>query len=383
MSKEAMANVPLSVFGDIVHRLERSAAPRKIPLHQGKTAFTIPIELRSWSPAEFDFPPYHDGPPQGAPMLLERLQDSLSRRLARPIAADCIQVTNGITHGLSLVFSALLSPGDEVLILSPQWLFTKGLVAAAGGTATEVPFFTDAASTSADLGQLLNGWIGPNTRAIYFNSPNNPTGRALSRPQVESLVDLARRRSLWLVSDNAYEHYDYTTDGFTDPARAGLGEDVTFSAYSFSKSFGLTGYRIGYLVSPPALALLIQKLALHSVYSSPTICQFAAMQAMASYDQHILRNRAFVRRSLDILRSGLSIPCTEAEGGFYTLLDLADYPGGSQRFMDEGLQRGVSLAPGSAFGSGCGDRARLCFTVVGSDRLEEGIAILNSVYQRG
>jgi len=383
MSKGAMADVPLSVFGDLARCLERSSAARKIPLHQGKTAFTIPLELRSWSPAEFDYPAYHDGPPQGAPTLLEMLGESLRARLARPVPADCIQVTNGITHGLSLVFAAVLSPGDEVLILSPQWLFTKGLVAAAGGTATEVPFFKDKASMPADVGQVLQGWIGPNTRAIYFNSPNNPSGLALSLGQVGSLVDFARKNALWLISDNAYEHYDFTSDGFTDPARAGLGEDVTFSAYSFSKSFGLTGYRIGYLVSPPAQALLIQKLALHSVYSSPTICQFVARQAMERYDQHIVENRAFVRNSLEILRSRLRIPCTETEGGFYTLLDLSEYPGGASGFVDRCIERGVSLAPGSAFGSGLADYARLCFTVVGSDLLEEGISIINSVYQRG
>lgn len=381
-ARPSIDDLALSPFGPIIDRLKRSPVARRIPLHQGKTCFSAPIDLRPWEASEFDYAPHHDGPPQGANSLLERLRASLEQRLDRIVPIETIQVTNGITHGLRLVFDLLLEPGDEVVILSPQWLFARGLVIAARGNPVELAYFTAARDTSAPAvkAQLAEA-TGPRTRAIYFNTPNNPTGLSLRASELTAIADFARERGLFLVSDNAYEIYDYSIDGFIDPAAANQAPDICFSAYSFSKSFGYTGFRIGYLVSPPSHARQIQALSLHSLYSVSTASQFVAYQALgdqaATEDVH----RRRVKTALDLTRTRLEVPHSPAEGGFYTALDLGGYEGGVARFLRNCIDRGVSLAPGSAFGDP--DSVRLCFTVVERDALEEGLDVINAVYRSG
>lgn len=374
---------PLSVFESIIARLKRAKGRKVIPLHQGKTAYTTPVELRPWGPDEFDYPPYHDGPTCGTETLIEAVQAKLEAQFGEQIDPERIQITCGITHGLSIAFHCLIQPGDEVIILSPQWLFATGLVRAAGGVPIEAPFFpTVGEKPPSDVVDRIAPYLTSKTRAIYFNSPNNPTGRSLSPQQVEELTDLAKERGLSIISDNAYEYYDYTKGGFIDPSTLKHGRDNTFSAYSFSKSFGLTGYRIGYLLSPPSLAELARKFGLYSIYSVPTCCQFAALSAMRSGPEVIEGHKRFIREALDITVEHLRVPATVPDGGFYTFLDLSDWKAGVEDFIGQCISEGVSLAPGFAFGKRYEKFARLCYSVVGHEDLEAGIRIINDIFER-
>jgi aspartate aminotransferase/N-succinyldiaminopimelate aminotransferase len=373
----------LSVFEPLIARLKTVQGKRIIPLHQGKTVYTTPVELRPWSTDEFDYPHYHDGPTCGAETFIQAIRQKLEAQLHTTIDAERIQVTCGITQALSIAFHCILRPGDEVLVLSPQWLFVNGLVRAAGGVPVEVPFFPmHGAEPFAAIEGLLRPYLSPAVRAIYFNSPNNPTGRALSTGQLQQLSDIAVSRNIYLIADNAYEYYDYSPDGFIDPSTLPGAVDRTFSAYSFSKSFGLTGYRIGYLVSPPAVAELARKFGLYSIYSVPTCCQFAALSALRAGGEVIESHRAFIRKALDITIENLHVPCTIPDGGFYTFLDLSSWRDGVDDFIGECISGGVSLAPGRAFGERCADYARLCFSVVEHDDLAAGIDVINKVYAR-
>jgi aspartate aminotransferase len=378
----ALDPVCLSVFDRIEQAAKASNRP-VIPLHQGRTAFSPPVELREWGAGEFDQLSHNDGPSHGAAMLLDALQVSLEERLGQHIDRERIQVTNGITHALSIVFHLVLSPGDEVLMLSPRWLFAEGLVRAAHGVPVEVPCFPLAGETApSDLAAHIACHATPRTRAVYFNSPNNPTGCALSAAQVDQVVRTASKLGLWVVADNAYEQYDYSNDGFVDPVRLPGAADHTFAAYSFSKSFGLTGYRIGYLLAPPAVAEHARRHALYSIYSVATCAQFIALQALKCGKDVIDRNRRFVKEALDLTVAKLDVPATQPDGAFYALLDLSQWPHGVDHFIDCCIAAGVSLAPGRAFGAGCDNHARLCFSGVQLDELAEGIQIINEVFDR-
>ena len=380
----ALDSTPLSVLDSINMRLKRMSAKKIIPLHQGKTVFTTPVDLRPWADSEFDYPPYHDGPPGGTSTLIEAIREKLETQFGEEIDPGRIQVTCGITHALSIIFHCFLLPGDEVIILSPQWLFAKGLVRAAGGAPVEVPFFPVKGDEPIDdVTKLIAPYLTAKTRAIYFNSPNNPTGRSLSRVQLEELANLASERGLYLVSDNAYEFYDYTADGFVDPAMLNNGRHNTFSAYSFSKSFGMTGYRIGYLLSPPDMAELARKFALHSIYSVATCCQFVALSAMRVGPEIVESHREFIKKALDITTQQLRVPASIPDGGFYTLLDLSAWERGTDDFINECVSEGVSLAPGRAFGTDYDQYARLCYSVVNHEDLAEGIRIIDEIFARG
>lgn len=377
-------DAPLSPFDAIVAQLAACGRGRRIPLHQGKTAFTAPVDLRHWAADEFDYPPFHDGPSAGAASLIAAIRQTLESQLDEDIDPSRIQVTSGITHALSVVFHSVLQPGDEVLLLSPQWLFARGLVQAAHGRPVEVPFFPVSGDASiGNLAETVTPYLTARSRAIYFNTPNNPTGRRIPRRQMDELAEFARDHGLWLIADNAYEHYDFSAEGFCDAAGLPTGRDRTFAAYSFSKSFGLTGYRIGYLLSPPAMAETARKSSLYSIYSVPTVSQFAALCALRGGDRRLQAHRSFVRTARDLTMGTLAVPAVPSEGGLYAFLDLSDWEGGADAFIRCCIAEGVSLAPGWAFGDGYGTHTRLCHSVVGHADLLEGIEVINSVYDRG
>lgn len=376
----ALDQAPLSVFDAVVSKLSEIGREREIiPLHQGKTAFTTPLEHLD-DAAGFDFPAYIDGPSAGAPTLISAVTDTLEARTQQQIDPRRIQITGGITHALSIVFNAILDPLDEVILLSPQWLFAAGLVRAAAGIPVEVPWFTEQGAHRDDLCGRLEAAVTARSRAIYLNVPNNPTGQRLGSAQLRQLVAFAAQRGLWVIADNAYEHYDFSAEGFTDPVCLAQGNDNVFSAYSFSKSFGMTGYRIGYLLSPAAIAERVRKCALYSIYSSPTVCQHAALLALRSDPDVMSGHVAFVRQARDITVAQLEVPTRRPEGGFYAFLDLSEWPLGVSDFIDRCVDRGVSLAPGGAFGSHTAGYARLCYSVVEHAELKRGIDIVNAVF---
>jgi aspartate aminotransferase len=368
-----------SAFEPIVEGLAHSRRRPGIPLHQGHTAFTTQLAAEP-DPERTGPPPYLDGPTGGLPMLLAAVRAKLERDLEVDIDPSRLQITNGITHALSVVWHCVLEPTDEVIVLSPHWLFADGLVRAARGVPREVPFFPVAGRTGhEDLAEVARH-VTPRTRAIYFNSPNNPSGQRISAELLHGLAELARDRGLWLVADNAYEYYDFSADGFVDSAAAGPARELTFAAYSFSKSYGMTGYRIGYLLSPPAAAAAARKAALYSIYSVATSSQYAAASALRAGPEVIDEHRRFVAAGLRATVDDLAVPALAPAGGFYAFLDLSAWPGGPADFLACCLQAGVSLAPGSVFGAAYSSLARLCFSVVSLAELRAGLEIVNQTY---
>lgn len=378
-----MDNVPLSVLGDIVSRLAAMPAACRYPLHQGKSWFAEHVEIDEGSAEALGFPLEHDGPPQGAEALVDAAVEVLSMQLGRAVSRDAVQVTNGITHGLNLAFGSVLAPGDSVLMLSPQWLFARGIAAAAGARGIEVPYFTtDRPASPEKIWALLETYREPAlTRAIYFNTPNNPTGLALSRWEIQALGDYATLHGLTLIADNAYEAFHFAPDGFTDPAAADLFPDITFALYSMSKTYGWTGYRIGYMLAPSRFARTVRVLALHSIYCVSTAAQYAALQGLQRREEVIARHRPLVERNLACLRRLCSVPFLDPVGGFYSMLDVRKYRGGAQAFLRAAIAKGVSLAPGDAFGAYGNRWVRLCFAVLAEDRLTAALGRLNEVYE--
>ena len=166
-------------------------------------------------------------------------------------------MTAGGTHALFIAFQALLSPGDELLVLSPHWMAVPKLVALAHGARYRtMPAYLDLLEdrlTPAAFADRLRLALRPETRGIYVNTPNNPTGAVLTRPQLEAIAGVARERDLWVVSDEAYEHLLF--DGAQHVSMASLPgmAERTVSVYTFSKTYAMTGWRVGYMVSPPEL----------------------------------------------------------------------------------------------------------------------------------
>lgn len=381
----SLTEIPPSPLVAVERLLRAHGHEVPVRLHQGKTVFPPCAEPRTWDRAEFGIAPHEHAPPVGVPALRERLAQTASARRGLPVDPDRILVTAGATHAIAVVLHAILSPGDDVLVLSPQWLFATGLVHAAGGVPREVPVFLELSEDAGfDFVSVVEAAVGPRTRAIYFNNPNNPTGYRLDEAQLAALTALAQRHDLWLIADNAYENYDFSPDGFTEPATVGAADARTFSVHSCSKTYAMPGARAGYLISPPGCTEILTKWSLHTLYSVSTAAQFAAFEALATAPEELAARRRLAAQARDLADGALEIPHTRVAGGLYTFLDLRAYrDGDGAGFVRRCAEEGVGLAPGEVFGAHCAAWARLCFTAAPPQAVREAVDRIHKVYQEG
>src|SRR6187455_2610169 len=214
-------------------------------LDQGDVSFDTPDTVKAAMRRAIDENKSHYVQTTGVPRLLELLAEKLRAKNGIPIGSpDEIMVTTGGIHGLFIVCQALLEPGDEVVIPDPEWPPCAGNIRLAHGVPVPCPLH-ESLGWRFNLDELA-GKIGPKTRAIYINSPNNPTGGVLNREDLTQIVEICRRRGLWLISDEAYE--DVVFEGeHVSPASLAGGYEKTLSLFTFSKSYAMTGLRLGYV----------------------------------------------------------------------------------------------------------------------------------------
>lgn len=376
---------PLSAFEDVARRAARLGPPDVAALHQGKTWFAPCATPREWDRSEFELLAHEHAPLGGARSLRERAAEHLERQGLRPADPTQVVVCAGATHGVALALRTVVQPGDEVLVLSPQWLFAVGLVEAAHAVPVEVPVFLElAADDGFDVVAAVEERVTSRTRAIYLNSPNNPTGCSLRPATHAGLAELAERRGLWLIADNAYEIYDFSSHGFVDVGRFPAAIERTFSVYTCSKTYAMPGQRVGFVVAPAVLAEQVRRWSLHSVYAVATAGQFAAFEALGVAPDVLALHHRRARHARDLVGDRLRVPHTRVDGGLYTFLDVGGWPGGdAEDFLDGCIRAGVSLAPGTAFGRHCRNHLRLCFTAVEPARLEVALERVNGVYRDG
>jgi aspartate/methionine/tyrosine aminotransferase len=374
--------IPLSVFEELESIICKTNHSHFFRLHQGRTYFSPCAHLYDWQESEFELLAHQHASPSGISTLKDKIVDKLNGKRQKSVQTKDILITCGATHAIETVLRAILDFGDEVLILSPQWLFIVGLVHAAGGNAVEVPVFLELSKNdNLDFIDILKLHLTEKTKAIYFNTPNNPTGYSLNSNQLQQLSAFAKKNNLWLIADNAYEIYNFTQEGFVDIADFPDAADRTFSVYSFSKTYAMPGYRIGYVVVPEEMEERIKKWGLYSIYALSTASQFGAFQALGTHESILVEHQSKARLARDYVMNNLVIPHTNTQGGLYTFLDFSNWHKKfSHDFLNEFIQAGVSVAPGIVFGKHCRDYARLCFTAVNLENLKVAIERLNKVY---
>src|SRR5688572_21630866 len=217
-------------------------------LDQGDVSFDAPDTVKQAMRRAIDENRSHYLQTTGVPRLLELLAEKLRARNGIPVASpDEVMVTTGGIHALYIVCQALLEPGDEVIVPDPEWPPCMGNIKAA--RAVPVPCsLHEALGWRYDFAELESK-ITPKTRAIYINSPHNPTGGVLTRQDVEAIAALCRDRKLWLLSDEAYEDVLFDGAEHVSPASLPGMYDRTISVFTFSKSYAMTGLRLGYLAA--------------------------------------------------------------------------------------------------------------------------------------
>jgi aspartate/methionine/tyrosine aminotransferase len=384
LSRTALA-VRQSVFAELAPRIEARARAGLdlVELHIGDTHLAPPEGARFAQADEgpFDAALYRYGSTSG----VEALRDAFAARLTRlghgPAGVDPakhVLVASGATHAAYCVLRSVLDAGDEVLVASPYWPLTVGVVRAAGGVSIEVPLSTRLyEDPSLDAGAILEAALTPRTRALYVTTPNNPDGKVLSRAQLEAIARVAVERDLWVLSDEVYA--DYVHDGaHASMARVEGMAERTLSIFSLSKSHALAGARVGFAVAPERVVTVARRISTHTVFNVPVAAQRVAMAALASPDAWLAGARATYRAARDAAVEALrgsGVRTFTPEGGSYLFVDFAPVLGGRspRTLLEEAIDRGVLVAPGDGFGDGFASWARICFTSVPAERLGVGL----------
>ena len=339
-----------------------------IALHVGDTWMEPFAGARMEDLNERDFPGLHRYvETRGIPALVDALVEKVRERNRLACERANVLVTAGATSGLSSAISALADPGEEVLMLAPFWPLIRGITRSVRATPVEVPFF-DRVHSVAEAIAALEAKLSPRTVALYYSNPSNPSGRVLPPDWLEAIAAWARRRDLWLLSDEVYEDYVYAGE-HTSMAR--FAPERTISAFSFSKAYGMAGNRVGYLVGPEAVIAEAHKVSVHSAYHAPTAAQLAGLRALEGGAAWVANARAVYAKTGTAVAGALGLPAPA--GGCFLFANAAHRldARGLLGFLEDCFAAGVVVAPGSSAGEAYGTWIRLCFTVVPPDQALE------------
>lgn len=315
----------------------------------------------------------HYVPNNGIPQLKAAVADKLNHKNRIQVRShDDIFVTNGAMHALFATFSSLLDEGDEVIVPEPMWTEIVENIRLARGVPVRVPLRANDAYQYRP--EDIETRIGSKTKAIFVNTPHNPTGAVLSRERLEAIAELARRHQLFIVSDEAYEDIVYAPhEHHSIAALASDLADRIVSVFSMSKSYAMPGLRVGYVhASDPKLKERLPKVLRCTINGVNSLAQWAAAAALSGDQSQIaaMRREYEYRRSLmsDALQDVPGLRPFRPHGTFYIWAELEPrlYEGLGVPNADELsnylAEQGIGSSPGDAFGDRCRNAIRFAFS---------------------
>lgn len=319
---------------------------------------------------------------RGLPRLREALSAYLERVHGVPVPVDRITVTSSGMTAIMKTMQTLIDPGDEVAIVSPVWPNIVAAVRVMDGVPVQVPMVLGNRGWTLDLERLFAA-CGPRTKAIFINSPSNPTGWIMEREDLRRVMDFARARRLWVISDEVYSRLVFDRPAAPSFLEVAEPDDRLIVINSFSKNWMMTGWRLGWMVTPVELGPVLENLVQYSTSGTPAFVQAAGIVALEQ-ESIVLDLVARCRTGRDLVCAALErlprVRVTCPDGAFYAFFKVegeADSMALARRIIDEA---GVGLAPGTAFGPGGEGYLRLCFAAR-HDRLEEAMGRLTPVLE--
>lgn len=383
----AVEAMPSSVYSSVAARVDEERG-EVYPFHVGDTWMEPAEGCRMEDLTVRDYPGLHRyTPPPGLPELRRAIAERTEERTGLVTGPEQVLVAAGATAALSTVVGAIVDPGDEVLLLAPYWPLIAGMVRAFRGQVVDVPFFAESPASEHPLPtnaeeavEAFRRLTTERTVAIYLNTPNNPSGRALPPEWGEAVCTWAKEAGLWILSDEVYE--DFVFDGRHHPLRPHAPEH-TVAVGSFSKAYGMTGNRCGYLVGPEALLRQSRKIGTHTYYCAPRAAQIAGLNALTTKAANDWVANA--KEKYAELGRLAAKRLKEPEPGGSTFL----FPDVAHRLDDRGLvgfledcaDRNLLVAPGPSFGP-YPTHVRICFTCAPPDVVERGVEVLAGLLGR-
>jgi aminotransferase len=307
------------------------------------------------------------------------LRQAIAYKYQREFGYKCIpenvMITIGGTEANFLTLMTIINPGDEVIVTNPCYPNYVGQIMLAAGKLVSVPIYEE--NEFKLMPEDLEKAITPKTKAIFLNSPNNPVGFALTKEDIEALAEIVQKHNLMVISDEVYEKIYY--DGYTHFSISQIPEvrDNILITNSFSKTYAMTGWRIGYIVGDKKFISQMQKIQEGIVSCVPGFIQKAAIEAINGSQDVVGQMVVDYTRRRDILIDGLNaipgIKCMKSPGSIYAFPNIKSFGKKSVDFAMELLKEaGVVAIPGSAFGSMGEGYLRFCFGL-SDENLREGI----------
>ncbi|MCD6523533.1 MAG: pyridoxal phosphate-dependent aminotransferase [Thermococcus sp.] len=354
-----------------------------ISLGIGEPDFDTPEHIKEYAKEALDKGMTHYGPNAGLPMLRE----AIARKLKKQNSIDVdpkseIMVLVGANQAFIMGLAAFLRDGEEVLIPSPMFVSYAPAVILAGGKPIEVPTYEENEfRLSVDD---LEKYVSEKTRALIINSPNNPTGAVLTKKDLEEIADFAIEHDLMVFSDEVYEHFVY--DGAKNYSIASLDGmfERTITINGFSKTFAMTGWRLGFVAAP---AWIIEKMTRFQMYNATcpvTFAQYAAAKALDDPRSwkavEEMRNEYDRRRNLVWKRlNEMGLPTVKPKGAFYIFPRIKDTGLTDKEFSELMLKEArVAVVPGSAFGKAGEGYIRISYATA-YEKLEEAMDRMEKV----
>ena len=318
---------------------------------------------------------------------LPELREAIARyvtRLRRPTETGNIAVTSSGMSALMLAVQALVGPGDRVVCVTPIWPNLTEIPKIVGAEVVRVGLQFGKTGWRLDVERLL-GALAPGTRALMVNAPNNPTGWTLARDEQEAILAHCRRHGIWVLADDVYERQYYAGDAAPSFLEIADAADRVVSTNSFSKTWLMTGWRLGWIVAPRALLPDLAKLIEYNTSCAPAFVQRAGVVAITEGEPVIQRTRERFRAARDFLVAELGaldgVEVALPPGAMYVFFrveGVADSFDFCKRLVREAR---LGLAPGSAFGPEGDGFVRWCFAAE-RERLEEGVRRLARYLER-
>lgn len=301
---------------------------------------------------------------RGIPELRRALADYHGRHFGRPFLPENFYVTGGGMQAIRIAIEAVTAPGDEIVYFSPAWPNFPAGLSLAGGTPVAVTFDYGETGWTLDLGRVADAITG-RTKAIFVNTPANPTGWTADREQLLALLEIARRNDIWIIADEIYSRFFY--EGTRAPSFFDVAgpQDRVLYVNSFSKNWSMTGWRVGWVHAPTEMGQVLENLVQYATSGVAHFMQVGAAAALDHGDGFVddqVKRAARARTILcDALLATGRVRLASPPGSFYAFFSIDGMADTRRAALDLVDGAGVGLAPGTAFGVGGEHFLRACF----------------------
>ena len=320
-------------------------------MHGGEPFFETPEAVKYAAIEALVQNETHYAPSSGLLPLRKALVEKLAAKNDLHVSADEVIATVGGSQGLYAAFQSVLDAGDDALVFSPYWTPISDLITGAQARPLLVPTIS---ARRNGIRNTLEQFSTPQTRAIYYNTPQNPSGVVFTRAEAEEVAAFAIERDLIVIADEAYEDLVYDGEHVSIASLPGMAER-TITCFTFSKTYAMTGWRAGYAVAQEPFMTALRKIVLYSTNGVATPVQYAMIHALTTPETEIARLREEYRNRRDLLVAGLNdvgLECASPAGAFYAFPCVERIHKNSRAAAQTLLEKAhIATIPGSVFGA--------------------------------